>query len=170
MKSTKIANYAILPNGKKALTMSVVDDALKKKKTTLWGYLGMLAWVVAIAAFSYFLNPACFLCLIPYPFVLIKTIRRDIRLHGLKYYGIERPCIEKIRVENDEGPDDWQLWFYNKDADYKVAASVEKEYYDATEIGEEFYLVFIKDETPPCLWYRKSEWEFVSDRMSARQG
>ncbi|MBQ7328914.1 MAG: hypothetical protein IJX01_03305 [Oscillospiraceae bacterium] len=163
MKSTKKSvQVEVLPNGKKALTKSVVDNAFRKQKNSLWAYLGNFAWVGAIVAFSHFFNPACYLCLIPYPFILIKDIRKDIRRCKLQYYGIERPCIDKKLAEYDESPDEWQLWFYNKEGDWKVAVSVDKEFYDATEIGEEFYLVFARGERTPCLWYRKSEWEMVA--------
>lgn len=81
----------------------------------------------------------------------------------MQYYTIERPCIDKKLAEYDESPDEWQLWFHNKEGDWRVAVSVDKEFYDTTEIGDEFYLVFANDERTPCLWYRKSEWELVTD-------
>lgn len=162
MKSTKsTTEITILPNGKKELSKSVVDNAFRKQKSSLLEYLCQFAWIGAIVAFSHFFNPACYLCLIPFPFVLIKSIRKDIRRRKMQYYAIERPCIDKNFAEYDESPDEWQLWFYNKEGDWKVAVSVDKEFYDATEIGDEFYLVFAKDERIPCLWYRKSEWEMV---------
>lgn len=160
MRSTKSSTQiTVLPNGKKALTSAVVNNVFRKQKSSLWEYFGIFAWIVAIAAFSHFFNPACYLCLIPYPFILIKDIRKDIRRHKMQYYAIERPCIEKKLAQHDEDPDEWQLWFYNKEGDWTVAVSVDKEYYDATEVGEEFYLVFAYNECTPCLWYRKSEWE-----------
>ena len=164
MKSTKkITQIDVLPNGKKALTSTVINDAFHSQKSSLLEYLIELAWIGAIVAFSHFFNPACYLCLIPFPFVLLKSIRKDIRRRKLQYYGIERPCIDKKLAQYDEDPDEWQLWFYNKEGDWKVAVSVDKEFYDATEIGDEFYLVFGNDERIPCLWYRKSEWELVAD-------
>jgi len=166
MKSTKATmEVTILPNGKKALTNSVVDNAFRKQKSSLLEYFLGLVWVGAIVAFSHFFNPACYLCLIPFPFVLIKSIQKDIRRRKLQYYVIDRPCIEKKIAESDENPDEYQLWFYNREGDWTVAATVEKNYYDATEIGEEFYLVFANGDRTPCLWYRKSEWELVADSL-----
>ena len=164
MKSTKKAiQIDVLPNGKKALTSAVIDGAFGSQKSSFLEYLFTLAWIGVIVAFSHFFNPACYLCLIPFPFTLIKSIKKDIRRKNLRYYVIERPCIDKKLAEYDESPDEWHLWFNNKDEDWKVAASVDKEFYDATEIGEDFYLVFAHDERIPCLWYRKSEWELIGE-------
>ncbi len=164
MRSAKSKNeITVLPNGKKALTSAVVDRAFRKQKASWLEYLGELAWIGAIVAFSYFFNPVCYLCLIPFPFALISSIRKDIRRHKLQYYSIERPCLEKRLAERDEAPDQWQLWFPNKEGDWNVAISVDKEFYDATQPGEEFYLVFARGERTPCLCYRKSEWELVAD-------
>lgn len=164
MRSTESkTEIAIFPNGKKALTVEVLNNAFRKQKSSLLEYLLELVWVGAIVAFSHFFNPACYLCLIPFPFALIKSIRKDIRRRKLQYYVIDRPCIEKKISESDENPDEYELWFYNKEGDWTVAATVEKDYYDATEIGEEFYLVFANDERTPCLWYKKSEWELVAE-------
>ena len=155
----------LLVNGKKALTSAVVNEAFRSQKTSLAEYLAELIKVGVIVAFAYFLNPVCFLFLIPFPFYIMGKIRKDIRRYKKEYYMIERPCIDKKIAEDDESPDEWQLWFYNREGDWIVAASVDKEYYDATEIGEEFYLVFAKDERTPCLWYRKSEWELIGNYM-----
>ena len=152
----------VLPNGKKALTAAVMNSDFKGQKNPLWSYLLALVWFAAIVAFSYYFNPVCYLCCIPMPFMLIKEIKKDIRRRKLKYYSIERPCIEKKLYERDEDPDEWQLWFNNREGDWNVAATVDKEYYDATEVGDEFYLVFAENERTPCLWYRKSEWEYVN--------
>ncbi|MBQ6832538.1 MAG: hypothetical protein IJO28_07900 [Oscillospiraceae bacterium] len=164
MKSTKSkTEIAILPNGKKELSKSVVDIAFRKQKASLLEYLIELVWIGAIIAFSHFFNPACYLFLIVYPFTFTQRIIKDIKRHKLQYYAIERPCVEKKRSQRDEAPDKWQLWFYNKKGDWKVAVSVDKEFYDATEVGEDFYLVFAKGERIPCLWYRKREWELAAD-------
>ena len=163
MKSIdKTAQIDVLPNGKKALTPTVVDHAFRKQKGSLWEYLRVFAWVGVIVAFSHFFNPACYLCLIPFPFALIKSIKKDATRRKLQYYGIKRPCIDKKLAQYDESPDEWRLWFYNKEGDWKVSIPVEKEFYDATEVGEEFYLVFAHGERSPCLLYRTSEWELVS--------
>ena len=164
MKLTKkIKPIDVLPNGKKVLSSAVVNDAFRKQKSSLLEYLIELAWIAAIVAFSHYFNPACYLCLIPFPFVLIKSINKDIKRSKLQYYGIERPCIDKKLAQYDESPDEWQLWFYNKEGDWQVAATVEKEFYDATEIGDEFYLIFAHGERTPALCYRKSEWELDTD-------
>lgn len=163
MKSPKTTEIAILPNGKKALTSMVVNNAFRKQKSSLLEYLLELIWAGVIVAFSHFFNPACYLCLIPFPLILIKSIRKDIKRSRLQYYGIERPCIEKKLAQYDDEPDEWQLWFYNKAWDWRVAVSVNEECYDATEVGEEFYLIFAHGERVPCLWYRKSEWELDAD-------
>lgn len=103
MKSNKLTTIiTILPNGKKALTKSVVDSAFRKQKASLLEYLLELAWIVAIVAFCHFFNPVCYLCLIPFPFVLIKSIRKDIRRHQMQYYAIEGPCVDKKLAEYDE--------------------------------------------------------------------
>lgn len=164
MRSTESkTEIAIFPNGKKALTVEVLNNAFRKQKSSLLEYFLELVWVGAIVAFSHFFNPACYLCLIPFPFALIKSIQKDIRRRKLQYYVIDRPCIEKKISESDEKPDEYELWFYNREGDWTVAATVEKDYYDATEIGEEFYLVFANGKRTPCLWYRKSEWELVEE-------
>lgn len=164
MKSTKSATeITVFPNGKKVLTAMIVRKDFRKQKSSLLEYLCELIKVGAVVAFAHFVNPACYLFLLPFPIFLIKMIRKDLRRHKLQYYVIERPCIEKKLAHYDEDPDEWQLWFHNREGDWRVAVSVDKEFYDATEVGEEFYLVFAHGERTPCLWYRKSEWELVAD-------
>ena len=154
----------VLPDGKKLLNTAVLNREFRAQKNSLFTYLGSLAWFAAIFAFSYYLNPACFLCLIPLPFMLIKEVKKDRRRRKLKYYVITRPCIDKRLAEYDDSPDEWQLWFLNAKGDWNVAATVEKEFYDASEIGETFHLVFAEDEKLPCLWYRASEWTLDTDK------
>lgn len=170
MKSSKKKTEAvILPDGKKELTQTVIkNDFFQQKNSFLYYFLEVL-WIGAIFAFSYFLSPACFLCLIPAVLLFIKEIRKDIRRRKLKFYVIERPCIKKDIYESNEDPDSYRLWFLNKEEDYNVSVTVEKEYYDATEIGDEFYVTFSVGEKLPCLWYRKSEWKLNENSFSARR-
>lgn len=58
MKSPKTTEIAILPNGKKALTSMVVNNAFRKQKSSLLEYLLELIWAGVIVAFSHFFNPA----------------------------------------------------------------------------------------------------------------
>lgn len=51
MKSTKsTTEITILPNGKKELSKSVVDNAFRKQKSSFVEYLCELAWIGAIVA------------------------------------------------------------------------------------------------------------------------
>ena len=55
-----------------------------------------------------------FVCVAILVWFLVKDIIRDISCSKMIYYGIERPCLDKGIVEDDEGPDTYQLWFENK--------------------------------------------------------
>lgn len=149
----------LLPDGKMSLTKAKVEHDVGNTRNSFGDYFAHFIKIGLTIAFSVFLNPVCYICAAVLVWFLIKDIIQDIRRSKMAYYGIERPCIEKKVVEDDEQPDRYQLWFDNKDGDYFVAATVEKEYFDATEVGDDFYLVFFQSERTPCLWYRKSEWE-----------
>lgn len=158
-RRTKKFTPVLLPDGKMSLTKQKVEFDVGNTRNTFGDYLAHFIKIGACTAFSAFLNPVCFVCVAILVWFLVKDIIRDISRSKMIYYGIERPCLDKRIVEDDEGPDTYQLWFENKQGDYHVAATVEKDYFDGTEVGDEFYLVFFQDETVPCLWYRKSEWE-----------
>lgn len=140
---------------------SIFDAAkndLKKQRHSAGDYFAKLVWLAAIIAFSYFLNPAVYLCAIPMVWFIIRFIIDDIKRRNPDFYIIERECIEKCLKENDEDPDEWQLWFDNADGTLHVAITAEKEEYDTVEIGERFYLVFLRGDKTPSLHYRKDEW------------
>lgn len=61
-------------------------------------------------------------------------------------------------AEGDDSPDDLFLLFENMTSELNVAASVKQDFYDVTEIGAEFFDVFLYEGKMPCLCYRKSEW------------
>lgn len=143
------------------LTRQMVENTLCKQKNTFWSYLGVIAGIFLSIILGAFVFPMFYLFIVNCIISLKKMISTDINRKDLQYYVIDRPCIEKKVAEHDESPDELQLWFLNKDEDLYVAVSVEKDYYDATELGEGFYLVFAAAEKLPCLWYRKKEWDLA---------
>ena len=147
------------PN-KKRLTKAIIDKELHNQKHSFWEYLGQAALVGLMILIVNLGRPAILLCAIPLALNVINMIRHDIKRSALKYYILERPCIEKKFVEGDESPDDWQLWFNNRNGELNVALSVTQEFHDATELGEEFYVVFMERDKLPSLCYRKSEWVY----------
>lgn len=143
---------------KKKLTNTVIDKDLKNQKNTVWAYLGqllLLGLMILVAALG---RPFILLCAIPWALTLIGMIRHDIRRKKLQYRVLERACEEKKFVEDDEAPDRWQLWFKNGDGQLLVALEVTSDFYNATEIGEVFYVVFLVNDKLPALCYRISEW------------
>jgi len=143
---------------KKKLTNAVINKELHNQKHSVWEYLGqclLLGLMFVVVALG---RPAIMIFSIPWAIGIIRMIRQDIRRSKLKYYVLERPCIEKKFVEGDDNPDEWLLWFENMTRQLNVAISVKQDYFDATELGEEFYVVFLINEKTPCLCYRKSEW------------
>ena len=152
-----------LPNGKKALTKSVVDFDFFGLKNPWWDYIISLIWLGAIIAFSYYFSPFCYLFAAVGAWMVFKEIFKDRKRRKKEYFIILRPCHEKNILTYDDSPDEYSLWFLNQKEDLYVAVTVDKEYYDKTEAGEEFYLVFAPDEKYPWLWYRTSEWELDTD-------
>ncbi|MBR4282855.1 MAG: hypothetical protein IKT35_03985 [Clostridia bacterium] len=143
---------------KKHLTNAVINKDIHNQKHSFWEYLGeafLFGLMFVVVALG---RPLILILGIPLLISLILMIRDDIRRSKLKYYVIERKCLEKKFVEGDDSPDAWRLWFQNKKGNLYVAIDVEKSFYDATEIGEEFYVVFLEKDKTPCLCYKKSEW------------
>ena len=151
-------NSTPLP-AKRKLTYQMVTDALCKQRNSFCSYLVVIAVMGLAIVLGTFVFPVFYLFIVNCIISLVKMTSNDIKRKDLHHDVIDRPCIEKRRVETDNEPDVWQLWFNNKDGDLNVAVVVEKNDYDVTELGECFYLVFSKNETIPCLWYRKKEWE-----------
>lgn len=150
----------------KELTMAQIQKDLKGKKHSIGEYLGQLV-LVAITAGIISLGAAG--AVIFYFAIAINVLR--MILHDLKhrkpsFYILERACLEKKQVEQDEGPDEWQLWFSNADGSLWVAIRVEKEFYDQTQVGEEFYVVFLQQGKYPSLVYRKSQWLLRAEDFS----
>ena len=162
-RKKKSFDYKILPDGKKALNTEVINYDFLGQKTSVGTYVGYAFWIIVIILFSTYFNPACYLCLIGYPFIIYKEIKKDIKRRNFQYFVIERPCLEKEYVEPDEDPNYWQLLFKNREGDYHVSIKVSEELYNITEIGEDFYLVFAKKERTPCLCYRENDWQLVPD-------
>lgn len=157
---TKFESNVIVPSDKpkNRLTNAVINKELHNQKHSIWEYLGQLALLGLMFLVLALGRPGIMLCSIPWTINVVRMIRDDIRRSKLEYYVLDRPCIEKKFVQGDDNPDEWQLWFENMNGDYNVAISVEKDFHDATEIGEEFYIVFLIKDKVPCLCYRKSEW------------
>ena len=152
-----------LPNGKKALTKSVVDHDFFGLKNPWWSYILSLIWLGAIIAFSYYYSPVCYLCAAVGAWKVFKETFKDRKRRKKEYFIILRPCHEKKILTYDDSPDEYSLWFLNQKEDLYVAVTVDKEYYDKTETDEEFYIVFAPDEKYPWLWYRTSEWELDTE-------
>lgn len=149
---------ATIDTPKKKLTNAVIDKELHNQKHTTWEYIGEFLLLGLMFVVVYLGRPGILLLSIPWAIGLYRMIKHDIRRNKLKYYVLDRPCIEKKFVEGDESPDEWLLWFQNMTKELNVAISVKQDFYDATEIGEEFFVVFLHDDKLPCLCYRKSEW------------
>lgn len=143
---------------KKKLTNAVIDKELHNQKHTAWEYLFEALIFVLILVVVYFGREMMLIFVIPWGISLYKMIQHDNRRSRLKYYVLDRPCKEKKFVENDDSPDEYLLWFENMTRELRVALSVKQDFYDATEIGDEFFVVFLHDDKLPCLCYRKSEW------------
>lgn len=143
---------------KNKLTNAVINKALHNQRHSVWEYLGELLWFGLMLVLLALGRPLIMIFSIPWAINIVIMIKDDIRRSKLRYYVLERPCIEKKFVEDDDKPDEWQLWFENMNRDLKVAISVERDFHDSTEVGEEFYIVFLLNDKIPCLCYRKSEW------------
>ena len=143
---------------KKKLTNAVINKELHNQKHTAWEYLFEALLFVLIFVVVYFGRDMMLIFVIPWGISLYRMIQHDIKRDELKYYVMDCPCVEKKFVENDESPDEYLLWFENRARGLNVELSVKQDFYDATEIGEEFFVVFLYDDKLPCLCYRKSEW------------
>ncbi len=145
---------------KKKLTNAVIEKDLTAQKHSAWSFVFQGGLFLAMFILSYW-RPGILLLSIPLVITVIRMIRDNTKRTTPKYYLLERKCIEKKIAENDDGPDYNQLWFENYNGTLRVALVVEKEFYDKTTIGEDFYIVFLVKDKTPCLCYRKSEWTNV---------
>ncbi|MBQ5885463.1 MAG: zinc ribbon domain-containing protein [Clostridia bacterium] len=143
---------------KTRLTNAVINKDIHNQKHTFWQYLGQLSLLGLMFLVCFLGNPLIMLCSIPWALTMIKMIRDDVRRSNLKYYVLERACMEKKVVQQDDGPDTLQLWFENATREFIVAVEVKQAVYDTAEVGEQFYIVFLAKEKTPCLCYKKSEW------------
>lgn len=143
---------------KTTLTNAVINKDIHNQKHSVWAYLGQVLILGLMFLCLALGRPWLMILSVPWCINLIKMIRDDVKRSKLKYYVLERPCLEKKFVQGDDKPDMWQLWFANADGSLFVAVSVEESCYNATEVGEEFFVVFLKKDKIPCLCYRKSEW------------
>ncbi len=154
---TYTANHTAQP--KQILSRELVLQALRKQRNSVFSYLSMIAGLGIAVALGTFVFPLFYLFIVNCLIELKKMISIDLSRKKLQHHVILRPCEEKEIVEQDSGPDVLKLWFLNREGDLSVAVTVDREFYNQTQIGEEFYLVFAGEEKPPCLWYRKSQWE-----------
>lgn len=144
---------------KQILSQELVLQALRKQRNSIFAYLSMIAGLGIAVALGTFVFPLFYLFIVNCLIELKKMISIDLSRRKLQHHVILRPCEEKEIVEQENGPDVQQLWFLNRKGDLLVAVTVDREFYNQTQIGEEFYLVFAGEEKFPCLWYRKSQWE-----------
>ena len=76
-RKKKSFDYKILPDGKKALNTEVINYDFLGQKTSVGTYVGYAVWIIVIILFSTYFNPACYLCLIGYPFIIYKEIKKE---------------------------------------------------------------------------------------------
>ena len=150
----------LMGGDKKELNKYVIDKDLHNQKNTVGAYIGQALLFVLMIVVAVIGNPAILICGIFWVLNVIRMIRDDAKRSALKYYVLERTCIDKKHVTDDDGPDRWQLWFENRDGSLYVATEVEKDFHDATELGDSFYVVFLQDDKTPCLCYRTTEWGY----------
>ena len=151
-------NTVAQPNRSKTrLTNAIIDKDIHNQKHSVWEYLGQVLLLGLIVVVFMLGRPLIVVFCIPLALNIIRMIRDDIRRSKLKYYVLERPCLEKRFVESEDNPDVWQFWFENADRNLYVAVSVEQSVYDSTEVGEEFFVVFLAKDKTPCLCYKMNE-------------
>ena len=151
----------VLPNGKKRLDKAFIDREFRNNEKTITSLFLWILGVGILILLGTILSPVIYTFTFPAPFLAIRDMRKRRRRRRLEYVVFRRTCLQKSIAESDESPDEYLLWFLNPTKELNVAATVAKEYYDATEVGEEFIVVFAKGEKLPVLWYRGTEWELV---------
>lgn len=143
---------------KKKLTDAVIQADLQKQKHTAVDYIKQALLLGLMLLVLYLGRPAIMIFSIPWAINVYKMLRYDKKRSERRYWVVERLCEEKEFVEGDENPDQWRLWFSSMTEEKLVALQVQKDFYDATELEEAFFIVFLQGEKIPCLCYRKSEW------------
>ena len=144
---------------KKILTCEIVKNDLKNQKSSFFTYILYLLGIAIAIALGYFLLWAFYLFVVNCLIQIVKTFRTNRNRKSLAHQVLSVPCIEKNTGKDDDRPNELRLWFRNIKGDLHVAVVVEKEDYDATQLGDLFHIVFVPKEDVPCLWYRDSEWE-----------
>ena len=144
--------------GKNLLTNAVIQKDLHSQKHSVWEFLGQLLLLGLMFLVAYLGSPAIFICGIFWVLNVINMIRHNVKRSRKKYYVLERDCIKKEFVEKDEDPDVWKLWFVNRNGELYVSLEVSRDFYDETQIGEGFYVVFLENDRTPSLCYRKTQW------------
>lgn len=143
---------------KKQLTPEVIKKDLHLQKSSKWGYIFVIAFLLFTSVMSVIGHPIALVIVAILAYDLIKMILRDSRISKFSYAIVERICVGMRYIPDGEGADEWKLDFKDINNVRSRSMSVEESFYNATKTGEEFYVVFLGEEKSPCLCYRKSEW------------
>lgn len=142
---------------RKVLTSEIIDKDLKTKRYKVGEFLIQAGIATAVIILSVF-RPAAALLLIYSVINIVRMICHNAKMNSLKYYVLERNCVQKEKYMDAEDRTGWLLWFENRDKKMLIGVFVEEEFYNTTKLGEAFYLVVVDKKNSPGLCYRKSEW------------
>lgn len=143
---------------KQKLTTAMIDQQLQTQKHSGMEYLFYILLLLIILVAFVFETFEALLAIIPWCITFFSMTRHDSKRNKLQYDILERACIEKTIADNEDSPDECLLWFESVTGESTVAITVDRDFYDETELQEEFYVVFLQNDRLPCLCYRKNEW------------
>lgn len=139
------------------LTKELICRAMDAKKHSAGSFIGDAILLILAIVIGTYANPLLYFSVIIGILSVINKIWENIDYRKKQYYILERSCVKK---EYNDEEDVYNLRFENRERDKWVAVNVDKELYDATEIGEEFYVVFVGFAETACLCYKKKHWTF----------
>lgn len=145
-------------NHLKPLTSEVIKKDLHLQKSSKWGYIFIIAFLLFTSVMSVIGHPIGLVMVAMLAYSLIKMILHDSRISKFRYTIVERICVGLRYIPDGEGADEWKLEFKDINNVRTKSMSVDESFYNATKTGDEFYVVFLGEEKSPCLCYRKSEW------------
>lgn len=144
-------------NLRERLTREIICKDIEAKKHRIWAFLGDFIMLTLCLVVGIWGGSGVILLSVFWVASIIGKIRENIRFGQKRFYILERPCSKK--EYRDDG-NDYVLWFEERAGKWLRAMYVDKEFYDATEVGEEFYVVFVEHIKKPCLCYKKKHWNF----------
>ncbi len=146
-----------MDNSKKILTGDIIKQDLRKSRRSFSAYSNGVVIAVCGIVLLVCGNVLGVAVIVLGLLKMLKIAFEDALKTIGNYYVLERPCINGRSFLYEDDATEYRL-FFKKKGKKPVYVKVEEDYYNECNVGEEFYVVFLKGQRHPCLCYSKNEW------------